>query len=134
MTDDSPSRETCNTLSFPTISDYDGLGQNTHGHNTLETNPIVSALLLSSAYRSSHRRYSVTKSVLRNFAKFAGKHLWQSLLFDKAADLEACDFIRKGLWQRCFPVNFAKFLTIPFVTEHLWTTASETNSMKDLLC
>ena len=76
----------------------------------------------------------MTKSVLRNFAKFIGKHLWQSLLFDKVADLEACNFIRKGLWQRCFPVNFAKFLTIPFVTEHLWTTASETNSMKDLLC
>ena len=47
MTDDSPSRGTCNTSSFPTISDFDGLGQNTHGHNTLETNLIVSALLLS---------------------------------------------------------------------------------------
>ena len=47
MTDDSPSRDTCNTLSFPTISDYDGLEQNIHGHNTLETNLIVSALLLS---------------------------------------------------------------------------------------
>ena len=38
MTDDSPSRGTCNTPSFPTILDYDGLGQNTHGNNTLETN------------------------------------------------------------------------------------------------
>ena len=42
MTDDSPSRNTCNTPSFPTISDYDGLEQNTHGHNTLETNLNVS--------------------------------------------------------------------------------------------
>ena len=42
MTDDSPSRNTCNTPSFPTISDYDGLEQNTHGHNNLETNLNVS--------------------------------------------------------------------------------------------
>ena len=26
----------------------------------------------------------------------------------------------KRLWHRCFPVNFAKFLRIPFFTEHLW--------------
>ena len=32
---------------------------------------------------------------------------------------EACNFIKKRLWHKCFPVNFAKFLT-PFLTEHLW--------------
>ena len=47
MTDDLPSRDTCNTPSFPAISDYEGLEQNTHGHNTPETNLIVSALLSS---------------------------------------------------------------------------------------
>ena len=47
MTDDLPSQDTCNTPSFPTISDYEGLEQNTHGHNTPETNLIVSALLSS---------------------------------------------------------------------------------------
>ena len=47
MTDDSPSRNKCNTPSFPTISEYDGLEQNTYGHNTLVTTLIVSALLLS---------------------------------------------------------------------------------------
>ena len=26
----------------------------------------------------------------------------------------------KRLWHRCFPVNFAKFLRIPFFTGHLW--------------
>ena len=30
------------------------------------------------------------------------------------------------LWHRCFPVNFVKFLRTPFLTEHLWTTASDT--------
>ena len=28
---------------------------------------------------------------------------------------EACNFIEKGLWHRCFPVNFAKFLGILFL-------------------
>ena len=43
----------------------------------------------SAQNRSSHRRCSIKKGVLKNFAKFTGKHLCQSLL--------------------SFPVNFAKF-------------------------
>ena len=32
----------------------------------------------------------------------------------------ACNFkIKKRLWHRCFPVNFAKFLRTPFLIEHL---------------
>ena len=31
-----------------------------------------------------------------------------------------CNFIKKRLWHRCFPVNFAKFLRISFFKEHLW--------------
>ena len=27
--------------------------------------------------------------------------------------------LNKKLWHRCFPVNFAKFLRTPFLTEHL---------------
>ena len=41
-----------------------------------------------SKYRNNHRRCSVRKGVLRNFAKFTGKHLCQSLFFNKVADLE----------------------------------------------
>ena len=80
MTDDLPSRGTCNTPSFPTISVYYGLEQ-----NTLEKILEI---------------------------------------------LKACNFIKKRLWQRYFSVNFAKRLRTPFVTEHLWMTASEPNSMK----
>ena len=35
--------------------------------------------------RSSHQRCSLTKGVLGNFAKFTGKHLCQSLFFNKVA-------------------------------------------------
>ena len=34
-------------------------------------------------YRSSHQDVSCKKDVLRNFAKFTGKHLCQSLFFNK---------------------------------------------------
>ena len=37
------------------------------------------------SFRSSDWRCSVRKGVLRNFAKFTGKHLWQSLFFNKVA-------------------------------------------------
>ena len=36
-----------NTLSFPAISEYVSSEQATDGHNTIKTNPNVSALLLS---------------------------------------------------------------------------------------
>ena len=54
------------------------------------------------------------KGVPRNFAKFIGKHLSQSLFLNKVAGLSAT-LLRKRLWQRCFPVNFAKFLRTSFL-------------------
>ena len=60
--------------------------------------------------RSSHQRCSMKKGVLRNFTKFTGKHLCRSLFFNKVATL-----LKKRLWHRCFPVNFAKFFRTPFL-------------------
>ena len=54
------------------------------------------------------------KGVPRNFAKFTGKHLFQSLFFNKIADLRLATVLEKSLWHRCFPVNFVKFLGEPF--------------------
>ena len=50
--------------------------------------------------RSSHRRCSIKKDVLRNFTKLTGKHLCQRLL--------------------CFPVNFGEFLRKYFLQD-VWT-------------
>ena len=57
-------------------------------------------------HRSSHRRCSVRKVVLRNFAKFTGKHLCQS---------EFCEISKKTF------------------TEHLWAAASETKCSSSTL-
>ena len=67
--------------------------------------------------KSNHQRCSVRKSVLRNFAKFTGKHLQQSLFFNKVA--RPATLLKKRLWHRWFPVNFAKFLRTPFLIEYL---------------
>ena len=52
---------------------------------------------------------------LKSFVKFTGKHLYHSLLFDKVADLRPATLLEKELWHRWFPVNFAKFLGTPFL-------------------
>ena len=70
--------------------------------------------------KSSCRRCSVRKGVLRNFAKFAGKHLCQSLFFNKVADLRPATLLKKRLWHRCFSVKFVKFLRTPFLQNTPW--------------
>ena len=74
--------------------------------------------------RSSHHRCSMKKGVLRNFTKFTRKHLYQSLFFNKVAGLTLATLSKKRLWQRCFPVDFAKFVRTGFFIEHLWTLVS----------
>ena len=66
-------------------------------------------------FRSSHRRCSVRKGLLRNFAIFTGKHLCQSLFFNKVAGPRSAALLEKRLWCRCFPLCFAKFLRTPFL-------------------
>ena len=41
-------------------------------------------------------------------------------LFNKVVGLQSCDFIKRRLQHRCFPVNIAKFLRTTFFIEHLW--------------
>ena len=55
------------------------------------------------------------KGVLRNFTKFTGKHLCQSLFFNKVAGLSPATLLKKRPWHRFFPVNFAKFLRTYFL-------------------
>ena len=67
----------------------------------------------------SSRPKMFCKGVLRNFAKFKGKHLRQSFFFNKVAGLSRANLLKEKLWHRFFLVNFAKFLRTPFLTEHV---------------
>ena len=49
-----------------------------------------------------------SKDALKNFAKFTGKHLWQSLFSNKVANRMVATVLKKRLWHRCFTVDFAK--------------------------
>ena len=54
----------------------------------------------------------VRKGVLRNFAKFSGKYQRQSHFFNRVACLRPATLLKKRLWHKCFPVNFATFLGV----------------------
>ena len=73
--------------------------------------------------RSSRPEVFCKKVVLRNFAKFKGKHLCQSLFFNKR-DLrpEACNFIVKETWHRS-SCEVGEISKNTFFTEHLRATA-----------
>ena len=75
------------------------------------------AVFSSCYFQSSEavaRRHSARKSVLRNFAKFTGKHLYQSPFLIKLQAWPAT-LLKKRLWHKCFPVNLTKFLRTPFL-------------------
>ena len=81
---------------------------------------IISINILLERFRSNSSDVFCKKGVLRNFTKFRGKHLCQSVFFDKDAGLRPATLLKKRLWHRCFPVNFVNFLRTPFFIEHLW--------------
>ena len=60
--------------------------------------------------RSSHWMCSVRKGVLRNFAKFTGKHLGQNLFFNKVACLrpEPYNFIKKEVLAQVLSFEFCE--------------------------
>ena len=62
--------------------------------------------------RSSHRRCSTKKGVLKNFLHFTGKHLCWCLLLIK---LKARRPLLKRDSNWCFPVRFAKLLRTPIL-------------------
>ena len=68
-------------------------------------------------YKAVVQKVFCKKGVLRNFAKFTGKHLCYSLFFNKVAGLRVATLLKKETLAQCFPV---KFLRTTFYIEHLW--------------
>ena len=76
---------------------------------------LSQSIIFGPLFRSSRPEVFCKKSVLKNFTKFTGKHLCQRLFFNKVAGLRAATLLKKRHWQRCFPVNFTKFIRTPFL-------------------
>ena len=75
--------------------------------------PYLHSLWTQTIFRSSHQGCSVKKDVLRNFTKFTGKHLRQSLFLIKLQALT-----------QAFSCEFCEISKSTLFTEHLWTIAS----------
>ena len=86
----------------------------------IEPNPSQEKSDWSENTRSSHGGCSVKKDVLRNFAKFTGKHLCQSLFL-----IKNCNFIKTETLAQVFSREFCEIFWNTFFTEHLWVTASK---------
>ena len=71
-------------------------------------------------FRGSSLKVFCKKGALKNFAKLIGKHLCQSLFFNKVKSLRPANYIKEKLSPRFFPVNFGKFLRKLIFIEHLW--------------
>ena len=84
-------------------------------HWLLNVLQMLTWVEISYWYRSSQRGCSEKRGVLRNFAKFTGKHLRQRFFFNKVTGLRPVTLLQKSLWHRFFPVNFAKFLRTTFL-------------------
>ena len=55
------------------------------------------------------------KEVFNKFSKFTGKHLCQSLFFNKVAGLRSVTLLKRNSFSfSFFPANFTNFLRTPF--------------------
>ena len=76
--------------------------------------------------RSSHQSSSITKGVFRNFPKFTGKHLWQSLFLIRlqASGFRPGTLLKKETLVQVLSCESCEIAKNTFFKEHLRTTAS----------
>ena len=83
--------------------------------------------LLSMKSRSGRPEVFCEKSVLRIFTQSTGKHLCQSLFFNKVAGL---NFIKKETLAQVFSCEFCEISKNTFFIEHLWWSESQSLTIK----
>ena len=69
--------------------------------------------LINTMLRDSHQKVSHEKIFPWKFWNIHRKTPMLKSLFNKVTVLRACDFIKKSLQHRCFPVIIAKFMRTP---------------------
>ena len=71
-----------------------------------------SLVLLIKVLLIEKKRVLQIGAIITNRCTIVGKYV------NKPSGLRPATLLKNRLWHRCFPVNFAKFLRIPFLTEH----------------
>ena len=74
--------------------------------------------IFHNSYRSSHQSCYLKKLFLK-ISQYSHENICVGSLFNKITGLQGCNFIKKRLQQRCFPVNIAKFFRIAIV-KNIW--------------
>ena len=82
-------------------------------------------------YRSSRPEVSCKKGILRNLTKFTGKHLCQSLFFNKVAGL---NFIKKETLAQVFSSQFRKISKNTFYYRTPLVAASDITKLEIHQC
>ena len=76
-----------------------------------------------SQFRTIHQRCTIKKGFLKKISQNSQENTSDRVSFLIKLQALACIFIKSRRWDRCFTVNFVKFLRTPF-TEYLLVTAS----------
>ena len=87
--------------------------------NQKQTSEILTVI------RSSHQGCSVIKGVFRNLAKFTGKRLCQSLIFNKVAGLSPAVLLKNETFTQMSSCKVCKISKNIFFVEFLRATAFE---------
>ena len=90
---------------------------------------IIRKYINTKIFRSSHRSCSVRKCVLKNFTIFTGKHLCQSLFFNKVAGLRLATLLKLTLAQ-VFSCEFCEISKNTLFYRKPPVAASETRPLK----
>ena len=100
-----------------------------------ETCYCLNLMKILTWFRSSHQRCSVRKGVLRNFANFTGKHLCQSLYFNKIRESGTGVFlwILRNFWQHLFYRTSLGDCFLLIVMKWLWQSMKQANGLTKAL-
>ena len=80
-------------------------------------------------------RMCSVKKVFKEISQNSQENICDRVSFLIKLQPEPATLFKKRLWHRCFPVNFAKFLRTPFLTEHLqWLLLSIAEPLISLSC
>ena len=85
---------------------------------TFVTEIMMKSTIISPSFRSSRPEVSYKKRYSKKFRKIYRKTPNARVSFLIKLQAWHAILLKKRLWHRCFPVNFAKFLRITFLKDH----------------
>ena len=83
--------------------------------STVKIADLLSRTLNKSAISRSSRSQIFFKIGILKISQYSQESTCVGSLYNKVAGVKACNFIKKKLQHRCFPVSIAKFLRTVFV-------------------